>query len=60
MKIRNISPLGDLEVPALRMVVAAGAVIEAPDELGASLLEQSETWAAVSAKTKTADTAEKE
>lgn len=47
MKVRNVSPLGDLEVPAIGRVVASGEAIEVPDPLGASLLEQPANWAPV-------------
>jgi hypothetical protein len=32
-KIQNVSPLGDLEVPALRRSVAAGEVVDVPAEV---------------------------
>jgi hypothetical protein len=44
-KIRNISPLGDVDVPALGLSVKAGETIEVSDEAAASLLEQTENWA---------------
>jgi hypothetical protein len=44
--IKNISPLGDLVVPALGLEVAAGAVITVKDdEIAAGLLEQTDVWA---------------
>ncbi len=46
MLIRNVSPVGDLDVPDLRRIVAAGEVIDVPDELGAALLDQPANWAA--------------
>lgn len=46
MKIRNDSPVGDLDVPLLRRIVRAGEVVEVSDEHGARLLQQ-EIWAAV-------------
>lgn len=48
MDIKNISPLGDLVVPALGLEVAAGAVVTIKDdEIAAGLLEQTDTWAPV-------------
>lgn len=43
-KIKNISSLGDLDVPALGLSVKAGATIEVSDEAAASLLEQTINW----------------
>jgi len=40
MDLRNISPLGDLVIPALGIEVAAGDVFTASDEDGQRLLEQ--------------------
>ena len=52
-KIVNVSPLGDLDVPALRRVVAAGEVVEVDDDdIAANLLEQSANWAPAPAKVK--------
>lgn len=46
-KIKNVSPLGDLDVPALGLMVKAGATIEITnDEMAASLLEQPQNWVA--------------
>jgi len=45
-KIKNVSPLGDLSVPALGLTVKAGDVVEVTDEAAALLLEQTENWAA--------------
>jgi len=44
-KVKNISPLGDVDVPALGLSVKAGATIEVSDEAAASLLEQTINWA---------------
>ena len=52
VKVKNVSPLGDLDVPALRRIVAAGEVVEVDDELGANLLEQSANWAPAPVKGK--------
>ena len=48
-KITNISPLGDLLIPALNnLVVKAGESVDVSDEAAASLLEQPENWASAS------------
>ena len=45
-KITNISPLGDLIIPALNnLVVKAGESVDVSDEAAASLLEQPGNWA---------------
>lgn len=51
--IKNVSPLGDLDVPALGLHVAAGATVEVSDEAAASLLEQTDVWAAGDSKKST-------
>ena len=44
-KITNISPLGDLIIPALdNLIVKAGESVDVSDEAAASLLEQTENW----------------
>lgn len=45
--IRNVSPLGDLDVPLLRQIVQAGSEVETTAEHAATLLAQSENFAAV-------------
>lgn len=40
MKIRNISPLGALDVTLLRRVVDAGEVVEVTNEQGRALVKQ--------------------
>ena len=46
-KIKNVSPIGDLVIPALgNLVVKAGESVDVSDEAAASLLEQSENWVA--------------
>lgn len=52
MQIKNVSPLGDLEVPGLlgNRIVKAGDVIDVPDEFATSLLEQPANWATVPEK----------
>ena len=49
-KFKNVSPLGDLEVPVLGRVVKAGEVFEVPADLGGSFAEQSDVWEPVTAK----------
>ena len=44
MKFKNVSPLGDLEVPVLRAFVAAGETVEVPDELAEGFALQPITW----------------
>lgn len=43
-KVKNISPFGDLEVPALGIEVLAGEVVEVSDDAAASLLDQPFHW----------------
>jgi hypothetical protein len=50
MKFKNVSPLGDLEVPVLGRVVKAGEVFEVPADLGESFAAQSDVWEPVTAK----------
>ena len=48
--ITNISPLGDLIIPALNnLIVKAGESVDVSDEAAASLLEQSGNWASSNA-----------
>lgn len=48
--ITNISPLGDLIIPALNnLIVKAGESVDVSDEAAASLLEQSANWASPAA-----------
>jgi hypothetical protein len=44
MKIKNVSPFGDLDLPLIGRVVAAGEVFEVSDEDGALLVEQPAHW----------------
>lgn len=45
-KIKNISPLGDLVIPALNdLIVKAGESADVSDEAAASLLAQTDNWA---------------
>jgi len=46
-KLRNVSPMGDLEVPLLGRVVKAGEVFEVPADVAELLSAQSDVWAAV-------------
>ena len=49
--IKNISPLGDLVIPALgNLIVKAGESAIVSDEAAASLLEQAENWVSSDAK----------
>lgn len=49
--IKNISPIGDLVIPALgNLVVKAGESAVVSEEAAASLLEQAGNWASVDAK----------
>jgi hypothetical protein len=43
-KVKNISSLGDLNIPALGLDVLAGETIEVPDDVAASLLDQPSNW----------------
>jgi len=48
--ITNISPIGDLIIPALNnLIVKAGESVDVSDEAAASLLEQSGNWASSAA-----------
>ncbi len=40
VKLRNVSPLGDLELPTLRLVVKAGETFEVDKDTADLLLEQ--------------------
>jgi len=44
-KIKNVSPIGDLDVPALGLTIKAGETVDVADEFAASLLEQPTNWA---------------
>lgn len=46
MRIRNVNPMGEVEVVALgHRIVAAGEVIDVPDAAALLLLDQIGNWA---------------
>jgi len=45
-KIKNVSPVGDLDVPLLRRIVHAGEVVDVTEEQAARLTEQ-DIWTEV-------------
>jgi hypothetical protein len=46
-KIKNISPLGDLIIPALDdLVIKSGEVADVPNDAAISLLAQTDNWVA--------------
>ena len=49
MKLRNINPLGEVELPLIRRVLAPGEEFDVSDEDGARLLEQVGNYERVSA-----------
>lgn len=50
MKIRNVSPLGDLDVPLLGRTVAAGEQVSVTADQAARLLAQTRVWAPADAQ----------
>ena len=42
--IRNVNPIGDIDVPLLRRIVLRGETVEVTDEQAASLLDQPDNW----------------
>lgn len=46
LKIKNMSPLGDLDVPLLGRVVKSGEVVEVSPEHAQQLLRQGDLWQA--------------
>ena len=59
-KIKNVSPLGDLVIPALGLTVNAGETVDVAEDAAASLLEQTSNWIAAdqaAAKSSTPPTA---
>ena len=59
-KIKNISALGELDIPSLGIVVAAGATFDVPEDVAAELLLQTENFApADKAAAKAVETSDK-
>ncbi|MEB0286161.1 hypothetical protein QN355_06310 [Cryobacterium sp. 10S3] len=46
-KLRNVSPIGALDIPALGRIIAGGETFDVPDELLASFTEQTANYALV-------------
>ena len=44
MKIRNVCPIGDLDVPLLNRIVAAGEVVDVTPAQAAMLLQQASNY----------------
>lgn len=44
MKLKNVSPYGDLDVPLLRSLVPAGAQVDVSEDQARRLLPQAENW----------------
>lgn len=44
MKIKNVSPFGDLDLPLIGRVVAYGEEFEVSDDIGAQLVDQEANW----------------
>jgi hypothetical protein len=44
VKIKNVSPFGDLDIPLLGRVVAAGEIVEVTDEEAEILLQQESNY----------------
>lgn len=55
-QVKNVSPFGDLEVPAIGAEVLFGEVLECSDDVAASLLEQPLHWESVDVKASKATT----
>lgn len=55
-KIKNISALGDLEIPSLGIIVLAGETAEVSDDAAALLLLQTDVWVSDDTKTKSSTT----
>ena len=47
--IRNVNPIGDVDVPLLRRVVARGEAVDVTDDQAARLLPQQDNWVLVDA-----------
>ena len=52
MKITYVGSHDEVEVPSVGVVCKRGAVVEVPDSIGASLLEQETNWQPVKATEK--------
>lgn len=52
MKLKNVSPLGDLDVPVLGRVVKAGELFEVPPSVGKQLSAQPDVFQVVTEKEK--------
>jgi len=50
MKLKNVSPLGELDVPLLKRVIAAGEVFEVPADIGEALAAQPDVFEVVKEK----------
>lgn len=49
-QLRNINPLGEVEIPLLGRAVGAGEVFDVSDEQAAALLDQPSNYEAVEAE----------
>ena len=56
MKITNVSPIGDLDVPLLGRIVHGGETVEVTDDQAATLAAQASNWQ-VTPRSPTADEA---
>ena len=45
--LRNINPLGEVEIPSLRLVVPAGGTFDVPDEYAEGFIHQTENYEVV-------------
>ncbi len=52
MRIRNVSPLGAIDLPLFGGVVEAGAVFDIADHLGSALLAQRDNYQLVESEDK--------
>lgn len=43
-KFKNVSPLGDLDVPVLYRIVPAGEVVDVPADLADGFARQPDVW----------------
>lgn len=58
MRFKNISPLGDLEVPALGRIVQAKETVEIPEEIAPSFAAQTAVWKPIKTRQTDAPAAE--